>query len=77
MHKAKISYIVQSSIGIGIWALLSVIVSIKVASAEQLALATKIAIWGFLWGSIAYCIYVLVRRYRKLDEYDLNSNDKA
>lgn len=68
MRKAKIFYIIQSSIGVGVWAVLSVIVSMKVAAAEQLAMATRLAIWGFLWGSIAYCIYVLIRYYKKLDE---------
>lgn len=74
MRKEKISYIVQSSIGMGVWTLLTVIVSIKVASAEQLTLATKIAAWGFLWTLVIYFIYVLIRYYKKLDESNFGTN---
>lgn len=72
MRKAKISYLVQSVIGMVVWILLTVIVSIKIASAEQLTLTVKVAIWGFLWALVAYFIYVLIRYYRKLDETSLD-----
>jgi hypothetical protein len=43
-----------------------VIVSLKVSDTNQLALVTKLAFWGFLWGIEIYCILVLHRYYRKL-----------
>lgn len=77
MHKRKISYIVQSSIGVGIWTVLTVIASIKFVSAEQLSLVTKLVILGFLWALVIHIVYVLIQYYKKLDAYDLDSKNNA
>lgn len=71
MTKTKISYIVQSSIGIGVWIFLTAVASLRVASAMQLGVETKIIIWGFLWGLVVYFVSVLVRHYNKLDDSTL------
>ncbi|MBY0577469.1 MAG: DUF3592 domain-containing protein [Burkholderiales bacterium] len=76
-RSTKISYIVQSSIGFGAYVLLVAFVSIKLTSVEQLGLATKLAVWGLLWGVAIYIFYGIVDYYKKLDDYDLNSNDKG
>jgi hypothetical protein len=66
MQKAKVSYIIQSSLGMAVWTLLTVIVSLKVSQEHQLALTSKFAFWGLLWGIEIYFILVLHRYYRKL-----------
>lgn len=73
MNKAKISYIAQSSIGMLIWIVLSLIVSVSVDSAMRLAWATKTSIWGFLFVLSIYFIYVRVRYYKKIDGSDFGS----
>jgi hypothetical protein len=77
MHKVKIKFIVHTSIAVVVFFLLAVIASIKLASAGQLGLASKLAILGFLWALPVYWTYVFVRDYKKLDEYDLDSNDRT
>jgi uncharacterized membrane protein YdcZ (DUF606 family) len=74
MRKAKVKYIVQSSIAVGVWIALSVVVSSRISGASQLAVSAKIVMWSFLWGSIVFCVYVLIRYYKKLDDYELNSD---
>ena len=76
MRKSRITYIVQSSIGLGLWALLSAVVSVKVGSAVQLDVPTKIAIWGLLWGTIAFWTYKLVRDYKKLSDPNLDLDQR-
>jgi hypothetical protein len=74
--RKKISYVIQSSVGIGAWAVLILIVSIRVASADQLGLAVKLAMCGFLWGSMAYGAHILIRYYKKMNDYDGDSDDQ-
>ena len=70
MRKAKLSYIIQSSVVMGVWTLVMVIVSIKIYEEDQLPALTKFAVWGFIWGLIIYFIVVLIHYYKKLDEAD-------
>jgi hypothetical protein len=62
------SYIIQSSLGVGVWAVLSTIVTGRVFSAPQLSLLTKIAICSFLWGIFVCMTIVFIRYYRKLQD---------
>jgi hypothetical protein len=77
MHKVKVSYIVQSSLAVGAYALLAVFASIKFASAGQLSLVTKVVFIGFLWMVAIHIVYVFIRDYKKLDNYDLDSKNDA
>jgi len=52
----------------GAWIALTAIVSVKVAVADQLTIAAKLAMWGALWGLVIVGIWILVRSYKKLDE---------
>jgi hypothetical protein len=71
MTKGKTSYIVQSSIGMAVWIVLTIIVSAKVAAATQLAWVARIVIWSFLWALVTYFVYALVRYYRRLGDSSL------
>jgi hypothetical protein len=62
----RASYIVQSAIGLGMYAVLNVIVTVRVWSANQLGLATQIAACAFLWILWVYFILVLWRYYKRL-----------
>lgn len=66
--RAKTRYLVISSIVVGSFVAIATVVSIKVASAEQLALPTKLAVWALFWGFILYSIRIFIRYYRKLEE---------
>ncbi len=60
------SYVVQSVIGVGTWAALSAVVTVRAYSATQLSWFTQLVICTFLWGSVIYMVFVLRRYYQKL-----------
>jgi hypothetical protein len=71
MKSSKVSYVVQSVIGMVVWIGLTIIVSFRVADAVQLDRATQVAIWAFLWGLVICFICVLVFYYKKLGKREL------
>jgi hypothetical protein len=64
----KTSFIVICFLVVGAYAALAVVVSLRVASAEQLSLWTKVAVWSLLWGFMVYAVNLFVRYYKKLGE---------
>jgi hypothetical protein len=72
MNKSKLSYIVQSAIGLAVWIGLTVVVTLRVAQAEQLAYMTKMLIWSFLWGLVLCFISILARHYQKVTDRELD-----
>lgn len=73
MHKTRIKYIVRSAIAVVIVAVPSAIVSVRLISAVKMSFVGKVLVIGFLLTTICYFIYIFVKGYKKLDEYDLNS----
>lgn len=63
-----LSYIVQSVIVLGVYAVLSAIVTVRVFSATQLSLFIQLAVCGLLWGTIIWFFIVLRRYYRMLPD---------
>jgi hypothetical protein len=62
------SYIIQSVLGLGVYAALSAVVSARVFSADQLSLLTKLVVCGFLWGLLVYFTFILRRYYLQLPD---------
>jgi hypothetical protein len=62
------SYIIQSAVGLGGYAVLAVIVTSRVFSAPQLSLLVQLSICGFLWGCLVWFAVVLRRYYRRLPD---------
>lgn len=56
------SYIIQSIVVIGAYVALSVLVTVRVFSAMQLSLFTKLLLMGSLWATIV-CFVIVLRRY--------------
>jgi membrane protein implicated in regulation of membrane protease activity len=66
VSREKLSYVVQCSLGMLLWVMLTAVVSYKVGQATQLGWQTQCSIWAFLWGLVIYFIWVLVRGYGRL-----------
>jgi len=47
-------YVVHTSLALGAWALLAVVVTLRVLSADQLGTLTKVLICLFLWGVLVW-----------------------
>lgn len=60
------SYIIQSVLGLGVYAVLSAIVTVRVFSATQLSLFTQLLFSGFLWATLILFVVILRRHYLKL-----------
>ena len=60
------SYIIQSVLGLGVYAVLSTLVTVRVFSATQLSLLTQLLFSGFLWATLVWFTVVLRRYYIKL-----------
>jgi hypothetical protein len=63
----KFEYVVTAIVVMGGYITLTTIVTIKMMSATQLDLATKIAVMTFLWGFILFGIRTFVRYYKELN----------
>lgn len=56
----------MSCIVLGAYVMVACVVSLRVASAPQLEIWTKVAVWALLWGFVCYGVWLFVRYYRKL-----------
>ena len=65
--KLKIRYMDGSSILIGGYVVLLLIVSIRLIESGSLSLGAKLGIGVVLWGLVIYFLILLVRYYKKLD----------
>lgn len=65
MGKSKVIYIIHSILGIGVYTILTIIVSIKFYNATQMELYERLFFIGFLWITVIFFIYELIKHYRK------------
>ncbi len=62
------SYIIQSILGLGLWATLSGVATVRVLAAPELALWTKLGVCIFLWGLLVWFVVILHRYYLRLPD---------